>query len=94
MYKELRENTIKTVEEIGNEYPYLAYIMLNPETPRVNGILELPRGTLFAVADSNGLDELSQAVQHLRSQGVNVLVDPNEVGMESYDGSIGFVETC
>lgn len=75
MYKELRENTVKTTEEIGNEYPYLAYIMLNPEMPRVNGILELPRGTLFAVADSDGLNELLQAADCLRGQGIRVRID-------------------
>ena len=75
MLRVLEEAVVKTSSQIMTEHPGLAFIMLNPEQPLVGGIIELPRGTLYAVADRDGVEELAGLAGELQDTGVDVLID-------------------
>lgn len=75
MYKELKESEIKTCTQIMHEHPRLAYIMLNPEQPFVNGITLESRGSLYAIADEEGLGQLYETADKLESEGHSTLID-------------------
>lgn len=75
MYKELRETKIKTGSEMISEHKGFAFLMLNPTRPVENHVTLEARGTLYAIADQEGLDELYETARTLRNLGVKVLLD-------------------
>ncbi len=75
MYKELKENEIKTYNQIGKQYPKLATILINPTQPRYNGIILEARGQLYAVADQDSRAQLLKAARKLEDQGIELIID-------------------
>ena len=82
MYKELRETKIKTGSEMISEHKGLAFLMINPTSPVKDNMTLEARGTLYAIADQEGLDQLYATARALRIQGIKVLVDANPLNSE------------
>lgn len=77
MYRELRENIVKTGTQMNREHDGLAYLMLDIFQERKNDVLQEPQGLLYAIADEAGLEQLNQTAMTLLSKGHRVLVDTN-----------------
>jgi len=84
MYKELKETEIKTATQISFEHKGLACIMLNPSNPELNGIVQETRGTLYAVADKEGLSKLHSTAKQLRNQEIKVRYETNTLDADKY----------
>ena len=76
MYEELKETDLKTCTQIVLEHRGLAYLMINVETEvEKNGILSEPKGTLYAVADKEGLSELYSTATRFKEDGIEVIFE-------------------
>lgn len=82
MYKELKETEIKTGTQMISEHMGLAILMLNPTRPIKNNVTLEARGTLYAIADEEGLDKLYETAKAFKNQGIKVLVDPNPLNAD------------
>ena len=77
MYQELKESEVKTISEISEQHPGRAYIILDPHEPKSHHFSLETRGTLYAIADKEGLDKLYTTARSLKRQGMRVMLDSN-----------------
>lgn len=75
MYKELKETVIKTGSQMASEHQGMAFLMANRTRPYKNGILLESRGTLYAIADKEGIDQLYKTSHNLKKLGIKTMVD-------------------
>lgn len=60
--------------KIPSEYPNLAYILINTQENKLNGITYPSTGDLYCISDKEGLEQLHKTANELENRGIRVLV--------------------